>query len=410
MNEAMLKQALASFQTPFYLFDTDEAAETVRKLKSALGGRAEICYAVKANPFLALPLRETADAFEACSPGEFRICRRAGIPTEKLVLSGVYKNRDDVYAALELCGTGLLCTVESPEQWHLFADWAAAHGKPVRVLLRLTAGNQFGMDEETLRGLLEEREKTLLRVEGIQFFSGTQKHSPGHAAKELERLDDLLDGLKLECGYTAERLEYGPGLPVDYFSGDAETELPQTQALAEQLGKLRFRGKLVLEMGRRIAARCGSYCVTGVDLKQSGGTRWGITDGGIHQLGYYGQMLGMKHPQLLHPEETGGEKIPWTVCGALCTANDVLVRDCLLAGLRTGDRLIFGKAGAYSMTESPALFLSRDLPEIVLYSEKDGLRSARHRYQTDRLNAGSGKDQDQYGTASLNSEGNQSGQ
>lgn len=162
--------------------------------------------------------------------------------------------------------------------------------------------------------------------------------------------------------------------------------------MARALKALRYDGELVLEMGRRIAAECGSYCVTAADLKESGGARWCVTDGGIHQLGYFGQMLGMKKPELLHPEETQGEKETWTICGALCTANDVLVRDCPLAGLRAGDHLIFSRAGAYSVTESPALFLSRDLPEILLYSEKSGLRTARPRFETSRLNAGAGKD------------------
>ena len=36
------------------------------------------------------------DCFEVCSPGEFRICEKEGIRREKIVLSGVYKEEQDI--------------------------------------------------------------------------------------------------------------------------------------------------------------------------------------------------------------------------------------------------------------------------------------------------------------------------
>ena len=52
MDEKKMRQAVAEWQTPFYLFDTDVLTERVKKIRSVVGGRAEICYAMKANPFL----------------------------------------------------------------------------------------------------------------------------------------------------------------------------------------------------------------------------------------------------------------------------------------------------------------------------------------------------------------------
>ena len=43
------------------------------------------------------------------------------------------------------------------------------------------------------------------------------------------------------------------------------------------------------------------------------------------------------------------------------------MRSFPLTGLRTGDLLVFENAGAYSVTEGLGLFLSRDLPGIVLW-------------------------------------------
>ena len=46
----------------------------------------------------------------------------------------------------------------------------------IKLLLRLTSGNQFGMDESVLIQVIHlSRENAWVEVEGIQFFSGTQK-------------------------------------------------------------------------------------------------------------------------------------------------------------------------------------------------------------------------------------------
>ena len=93
MNQLIEKEHIP---TPAYVFDLDKMKEFAEKVKRCLTGKAEICYAMKANPFLIKPMLEIVSSLEVCSPGEFRICERAGIPMEKIVLSGVYKNPDDM--------------------------------------------------------------------------------------------------------------------------------------------------------------------------------------------------------------------------------------------------------------------------------------------------------------------------
>jgi len=123
-----------------------------------------------------------------------------------------------------------------------------------------------------------------------------------------------------------------------------------------------------------------------VDQKTNKGESYCIVDGGIHQLNYYGQMLAMKKPPILHFDHRDGEKKEWTVCGSLCTVNDVLVKKYPFQNLQIGDRLVFQKTGAYSATEGMSLFLSRDLPQIFLYSANDSFRIARPHLQTNAFN------------------------
>ena len=84
--------------------------------------------------------------------------------------------------------------------------------------------------------------------------------------------------------------------------------------------------------------------------------------------------------------QTSGDR--WTVCGSLCTSGDILVKNLPLEGLMTGDLLVFDRIGAYSVTEGIYLFLSRQLPVVLTYTQKQGLSLVRDAFPTDILNDG----------------------
>lgn len=54
----------------------------------------------------------------------------------------------------------------------------------------------------------------------------------------------------------------------------------------------------------------------------------------------------------------------------------------------TGDLLVFDRIGAYSVTEGIYLFLSRQLPVVLTYTQKQGLSLVRDAFPTDILNDG----------------------
>ena len=49
----------------------------------------------------------------------------------------------------------------------------------------------------------------------------------------------------------------------------------------------------------------------------------------------------------------------------------------------TGDLLVFDRIGAYSVTEGIYLFLSRQLPVVLTYTQKQGLSLVRDAFPTD---------------------------
>lgn len=378
-------KALEQISTPFYVFNTDMAVRRVENLRMQMPEQVELCYAVKANPFLIQGMESAVDHFEVCSPGEFRICERAGIDLSKVVLSGVYKSPEDVEYVISRQGDKPGYTAESSLQWELLGASAQAHRVKLRVLLRLSNGSQFGMDPKEIKELIRTGHPWLEPI-GIHYFTGTQKKKAKRILRELDELDEFLCCLEAELGWKAQYLEYGPGLPASYFEGEEDAAPEIVRAIAEKLQTMRWQGKVTLEMGRYFAACSGTYATRIVDIKSNLGNRYCIVDGGIHQVNYYGQLLATKRPPVTCVPKRSGEEESYTVCGALCTTNDILLKEFQLADPQCGDALLFDMTGAYSPLEGIALFLSRDLPQIALYSQKDGLRLVRGQMQTDPLN------------------------
>lgn len=386
MNSEALQDIAASFATPAFIFDADEFGRRAKNVKSAIGG-ASLCYSIKANPFLLACLPEEIDRVEVCSPGELAICRRVGVDPSTVVYSGVNKGSEDIAEAIEY-GAELL-TAESLRQLGLINAAALAAGKRVRVALRLTSGNQFGMDSEALkRAVAEKGSYEGVDIVAIHYYSGTQKKKLAVVEKELAELEKLADTLEERFGLSGISLEYGPGLPADYFGDDPEgRDMAVLAEAGAMIAAVAARRSVTVEFGRFLASPCGTYLTAAADIKNNNGENFVICDGGINHLKYYGQTMAMQTPPITLLGDHGEKTEDYTLCGSLCTTADILVRKVTLPALSVGDVLAFGRCGAYSVTEGIGLFLSRQLPRIVLHSERGGNRLLRDFYGTDILNS-----------------------
>lgn len=400
-------------QTPYYVFDTDEFAKRAAMIRAALdckgGRRIPLCFSIKANPFLLHRLPEGLDHVEVCSPGELEICIALGVKPESIIYSGVMKEKCDIERAVSY-GAGIL-TCESIRHATLISE-VMFEGMPegaheaeftetkAHVILRLTSGNQFGMSLEDIEYIISHPDEFKgISVMGLHYYSGTQK-SLRKINKDLEKIKSALTMLKEKYSFEPQLVEYGPGLCVEYFEDDwQEKEKQSLDEAAEALREFAKEYPLGIEMGRFLAASCGKYYTQVKDLKSTGDANYAILDGGIHHLNYFGQRMAMQVPPIRvyggegseNEEKPGVEltQMPdadYTLCGSLCTVADVLVREVKLKKLELGDVLEFGHCGAYSVTEAPALFLSRQLPAIYAYSKECGYECLREHIPAAEIN------------------------
>lgn len=355
--------------TPAYFFDVAEFNRRVDFCKKTFPD-VPITFSIKANPYLVGLVGEGISHFEVCSPGELEICINHNVPADKIIYSGVNKELSDISRAIEY-GCDIL-TAESPLHVKEEQKAAEALGKKIKVILRLSSGNQFGMSTDTITSILSEMNLyPNLVFWGFHYYSGTQKKSR-QIIKDIQNLSEFLTSMESVLGYKPGFVEYGPGLPVDYFS-ENDTEADNLSEYRASIATLTDRWSVGLEFGRFLASSCGYYATCVKDIKYTDGVNYVICDGGIHQLRYYGQTLAMQVPpiELIKSDTcTSGEVLPYCLCGSLCTVADVLVREVMLPKVEINDILVFKKCGAYSMTEGSLLFLSRDIPTI--YAIIDG--------------------------------------
>lgn len=400
-----LKEIAIKCGTPSYIFDTDVLCERIDKMQEILGCGVTVCYAMKANPFLIGTLDKKLDRFEVCSPGEFAICEKEGIDRSKIVLSGVNKEKKDILYTMKTGAVGIY-TVESLNQLELINSCAVECGIKVKVLIRVTSGNQFGINECQVYEIADRKDELKgIIIEGIQCYSGTQKKKLSQIESEVVWLQAIAHTCEAEHGVKLNEIEYGPGLSVDYFVTDKcdamNTNFDELEEFAGMIKEMSEKFNVTLEMGRYIAATCGVLISRIADMKMNDTTRYAIIDSGINHINYYGQAMAMKIPAYSYVKAdgtvvkdrnvmsklNGTDDEKWTICGSLCTVADLIVKNLPIGTPECNDKIIFYNIGAYSITEGIYLFLSRKMPVITAYNKDGSVEVYRDVISSDRINS-----------------------
>lgn len=387
--------------TPAYIFSEKTLSERIMGMLNIIGNSknpkcSDICYAIKANPFLVPLLDKYVTHYEVCSPGELEICRHYGIDGNKIIFSGVVKTKEQIKIAMDYSVGSI--TIESISQWNSLIE--LLHEKSelgqkclFNIYPRLSSGAQFGVNIDELRQIFGEiKDYSGLKLAGIHYFTGTQKKTHKYE-EELDYINQVISDIVKEYHYSQDKLtlEYGPGLAVPYFTNDDfSNPLGEFKDLIEYIRQQDYKHHIRIELGRYIAASCGRFVSQVMDVKlgpvlgdSDKKTNYVLIDGGINHLNYYGSNMAMRTPIIHHMRDdiklsglTGEhncEPVYFNIAGSLCTFADILARKVPLNNPQIGDILIFENAGAYSVTEASALFLSRDLPEIVIEKENGEL-------------------------------------
>ncbi|MFG1920626.1 hypothetical protein [Cryptosporangium sp. NPDC048952] len=164
-----------------------------------------------------------------------------------------------------------------------------------------------------------------------------------------------------EHGLHLRTIDVGGGLGIPFEPGP-EFDITAFGAALEPPEGV----ELVLEPGRWMAGPIGWYATEVVDVKRAYGEAFVVVRGGINHF-QLPTSWEIRHNFAVVPIDDWPVGLPRpvverervTVCGELCTPEDVLARDVTVERVRAGDLLIFPNAGAYGFEFAMPAFLGQ---------------------------------------------------
>jgi diaminopimelate decarboxylase len=367
--------------TPSWVYAAPVMRARYRALAGALaaaGLDAHVHYAVKANDHLAVLdvfAREGAGA-DVVSEGELRRARRAGVPAERIVFSGVGKSVAELRLALEEDIAQI--NVESAEELAMLSAVATAMGRIARVALRVNpdvdagthakistgrSGDKFGIPHDQAVALYAHAASLPnIRPVGLAVHIGSQILTMAPYRAAYARLAGLVVALR-QSGHAVEMVDCGGGLGVGYRDPAEGNPAALAGAIAGAFGDLDLR--LAVEPGRWLVAPAGLLLAAVVLVKHTGAERFVVLDAAMNDLvrpAMYDAWHGMVP---VSATDVLGVLAPAEVVGPVCESGDTFARNRLLPPLAPNSRVAILDAGAYGAVMS-STYNARPLAAQVL--------------------------------------------
>ncbi|MFB8202581.1 diaminopimelate decarboxylase [Kitasatospora purpeofusca] len=368
-----LAEAADRFGTPLYVLDEQEFRSRARAFRRALP-TAEVFYAAKA--FLCSAVVDWAAdeglGLDVCSAGELRLAAAAGFPPERILLHGNAKTPEElrlarrlrvgrivVDGAAEIPRLAALAVADAPQRVlvRVLPGVAAGHHRAVRTGVD---GQKFGFridGGDAADAVARILGQPGLRLTGLHCHLGSQITEAGPYLAAVDRLVELLAGIRDRHGVELPELDLGGGYGVRYLTGDAELD---PERFAAELTARLAAGcaehglavpSLLVEPGRAIAAPAGVALYRVLSVKRgTDGRAFAAVDGGMSD-NPRPALYGSAYQVRTVGRPTDGPTATFDVVGRHCEAGDVLVHGATLpADLRPGDLLAVPAAGAYQLS------------------------------------------------------------
>jgi diaminopimelate decarboxylase len=391
-GEVPLDALAKKYGTPLYVYSADNLRYRLQLFTEALMSQLApiphlVCYAVKANPALAILkfLHHEGAGFDIVSGGELeRILAIDKSVTHRVVFSGVGKTAPEI--DLGLRSGILLFNVESEGELELLAERAAKLKKKARIALRVNPDvfaethpyistglreHKFGIDIRRARAVYRNAAGyKWIEPAGVSVHIGSQIRSTEPFGAAVARIADLVLELRQD-GLPIRFLDAGGGLGIEYHTGQPFNPQEKLRHYADALAKAIASVNsitLLLEPGRFLIAQAGALLTRVLYVKKNGDKTFVITDAGMNDL--IRPALYQAHHEIVPVmPRKGARKITADIVGPVCETGDFFARDRQLPAVQPGDLLAILDAGAYGMSLA-SNYNSRPRPAEVLVHGK----------------------------------------
>jgi diaminopimelate decarboxylase len=366
-EDVALSSIAETYATPCYVYSKAALVNAFEQFQAGLTGTNHlICFAVKANPSLAILnlFASLGAGFDIVSGGELARVLAAGGDPGKVVFSGVGKSHAEMRAALK---AGILCfNIESESELHRLNQVAAEMDKIAPVSLRVNPNvdakthpyistglknNKFGVAFENAVQLYEQAAAmSNIAVHGVDCHIGSQITELSPFLDALDRVLSLVDHLESK-GIHIAHIDVGGGIGITYSD---ETPPAFTEYAKAIMQKLSGRNvKVMFEPGRALVGNAG-VMLTKVEYLKMGNLddadkpkNFAIVDAAMNDL--MRPALYDAYHEIVAVQPRDGKAQTYEIVGPVCESGDFLGHDRQL-NIQEGDLLAVKSAGAYGMS------------------------------------------------------------
>ncbi len=386
-------QALSeSYGTPLYIYNFDHITERYNALKEAFRAKKSlICYAVKANSNLSV-VKHLGDLGAGCdcvSIGEVQRAFLAGVPSYKIIFSGVGKKDDELKEAIEK--DILMINLESEAELERVEIQAKALGKVSRISIRVNpnidpkthpyistglSSNKFGVDiEDAKRMYIKAKNSEFLDPVGIHFHIGSQLTELEPIRESSELVADLVRNLKV-LDINLKFFDIGGGLGIKYKDEELIKPYDYAQAIFSTLTTLDVT--IMCEPGRFLVGESGYFLTKVLYEKTNGDKRFVIVDGAMNDL--IRPSLYNAYHEIEVLDKTENPSLA-DVVGPVCESGDFFAKDVEIPATEHNDLVVIKSAGAYCYTMSSNYNTRGKVAEVALENGKDRLIRKRETFE-----------------------------
>lgn len=362
-SQEQLENIVASYPTPFHLYDEKGMREFARHFNKAFEwnkGFKEY-YAIKAapNPYLMKILRHEGFGIDCSSMAELELAERLGMRGDEIMFTSNDTPATEFIKARQL---GAIINLDDISHIDYLEKYA---GMPDTICFRYNPGKLkegniiIGHPEEAKYGLTREQMFEAYRIAkskgvtrfGIHTMVASNELDPGYFIETAEILFNLIVEISRELGITFEFANLGGGIGIPYRPGQKPVDLEyMSQGIRKVyeeiiLGSNLYPLKINFESGRAVTGPYGFLVSRVLHIKNTYKKFAGLDACMVNLM--RPALYGAYHHITVIGKETTEVKSLYDVTGSLCENNDKFAIDRELPEVATGDLVVIHDTGAH---------------------------------------------------------------
>ena len=368
------------YGSPLFIYDTGLMKERYELfLNTVKSVKGNIHYAVKANDSVNIIkfFGKLGAGADIVSIGEFHKCIAAGITPDKIIFSGVGKDKNEIEIAIR--NKILQFNIESEEELYDIYEVASKLKITANICLRINPDiapnthkkistgekeTKFGIDTEKITSVYKKlHELDYINPVGLGVHIGSQIFDFSFFQKAYSYLKWIADNLK-KSGYSVPALDLGGGIGIHY-ERDKKPDFDNYKKIISELF-LNSDYKLSFEPGRILIAEAGILITKVIRNKKNKDKNFIVVDAAMNNL-IRPTLYDAYHKIETVKIKSGPEKVV-DIVGPICETGDFIALNRKITEVKNNDLLIIRTTGAYSSVMKSNYNARVDAVEILIYN------------------------------------------